>query len=821
MFTSADDAAEGLALARLLAASGVPIFLAEPDISAGRWRCTGGLNGTGYWLPPGWQHTEADPAALDAWRPGMAVCAVMGHGLDALDIDPRSGGGDSHDRLTEAGHRPLVHAAASTPSGGRHELISSLGVGSRDALRPGLDLKGGAADGSGRGFVFLAPTVKVSKATGAVGPYGLLAAPDGGGPTPAEWLAMARNGDRSGRALAAEVDALRGRNGAHSGPSAASADDSRYDDLAEADRQRVDRYVAGAVAGIESELRASAGWSAGERDARGRGWEKLQADAAYRLARLALGGWNALDPGAAREVFVSAAPLGGGWTAAKMRAKWTEQLGQARRKPLPMPPTLALGDLVITIDGEDGTPDSASADGDAYAELLRAPGFWAAHPVLAKVRAAAKVRGVAPWAVLGPTLAIAAASITPGVVLPPTIGGEASLNLYVALCGESGSGKSGALAAAREVLAPTGPGAVKYVTAAPGTGEGLLGAYVGVHKDTASGKQTMRQYHAAVLLDIDEAKSLAALGDRRGATLVPFLTTMWIGNTVGTLNAEAGRRRHLDPQSYRLAIVTGCQPVHADVLLGDAEGGWPQRWLWLPTFDPDGVLTDGGGGAIEPTPWPVPGPGTRVDPTDPTGETIIVDRVRVMTLPAEAVAAIVAARRKTNRPIGAGAGADDLDGHALLTRAKVAGVLALLLDGALDVTAEHWRLAGVVMAVSDATRARMVAARSLSRALERDQADKVRGRGAAVAAAAEAEAHAARVAPVLYRALVRLAGAAEGGGGKVSAGKARSAAAGRDRQYADDALALLVARGALVMTTEANGSGRETVYYAPVPGWRG
>src|SRR4051812_24590122 len=50
---------------------------------------------------------------------------------------------------------------------------------------------------------------------------------------------------------------------------------------------------------------------------------------------------------------------------------------------------------------------------------------------------------------------------------------------------------------------------------------------------------------------------------------------------------------------------------------------------------------------------------------------------------------------------------DALDGHALYTRLKVAAALAVLDGhlGAKGVTAEDWRLAGVLMAVSDATRA--------------------------------------------------------------------------------------------------------------------
>lgn len=64
----------------------------------------------GYWLPAGWQHTEADPAVLEHLAPGMAVCAVMGHGIDALDVDPHKGGEESHADLADAGIWPTVLA---------------------------------------------------------------------------------------------------------------------------------------------------------------------------------------------------------------------------------------------------------------------------------------------------------------------------------------------------------------------------------------------------------------------------------------------------------------------------------------------------------------------------------------------------------------------------------------------------------------------------------------------------------------------------------------------------------------------------------------
>ncbi|ORJ57786.1 hypothetical protein B5M45_19450 [Mycobacterium simiae] len=82
--------------------------------------------------------------------------------------------------------------------------MSTIGVRSRDNICPGIDLKAGAPDGAGRGFLFIAPTKKRSKLDGSVGQYRWAEPPD--------LLALAANGpeDRSGEALIDLIDAKRG-----------------------------------------------------------------------------------------------------------------------------------------------------------------------------------------------------------------------------------------------------------------------------------------------------------------------------------------------------------------------------------------------------------------------------------------------------------------------------------------------------------------------------------------------------------------------------------------------------------------------------------
>ena len=201
---------DALEVARTLIAAGIPVFAARPALDdQGQWDPAGGTGGTGYVLPSAWQKTVPTVAWLDptargfedkAWRPGFALCALMGCGLDLLDIDPRHGGDLSRQQLLAEGVWPVVYGAASTPSGGTHEFAASLLTGSRDNVRPGFDVKSGQADGSGRGFAFIAPTVKVSKTTGALEPYRWTNPPD---------LEGLDDADDSGEALAAIVQGVR------------------------------------------------------------------------------------------------------------------------------------------------------------------------------------------------------------------------------------------------------------------------------------------------------------------------------------------------------------------------------------------------------------------------------------------------------------------------------------------------------------------------------------------------------------------------------------------------------------------------------------
>lgn len=312
---------QALDAARFLAEYGVPLFLAARDPKAE----------TGFRLPKRWQHTKPDPRVVDRWRPGMALCAVMGHGVDAVDVDPRNGGDASLAELRQTEQMPRVYAVADTPSGGEHYLVASLDVHSRDGVLPGVDVKAGGADGSGRGFVFIAPTVKVSKVTGQPAPY-RWAEPPG---TALEAVCLI-GGDDSGAALRDRVNAT--RRGSSEATGAVPYDGPGYADLSAAQQRVVDEHVAGKVAHWRAALAAAADWAEGERDEHGRGWEALARDAAWALATLAYTPWAGVTEEAAEQFYADVMPAEIASDAA-CRGKWTPGLlAKAQAAPVDAPP---------------------------------------------------------------------------------------------------------------------------------------------------------------------------------------------------------------------------------------------------------------------------------------------------------------------------------------------------------------------------------------------------------------------------------------------------------------------------------------------------
>lgn len=133
---------------------GAPIFTAFPDSLKG-----------GFMLPSGWPQTKPSHRAVDMWRPGRGLAMVTGVVFDVLDVDPRNGGWDGFRELEAAGAAPETLGLAFTPSEGEHHLIARTHLAKTPSSKvaPGVDLQAGEDGGTGRGFVWIAPTVRESK----------------------------------------------------------------------------------------------------------------------------------------------------------------------------------------------------------------------------------------------------------------------------------------------------------------------------------------------------------------------------------------------------------------------------------------------------------------------------------------------------------------------------------------------------------------------------------------------------------------------------------------------------------------------------------
>lgn len=304
-----------------------------------------------------------------------------------------------------------------------------------------------------------------------------------------------------------------------------------------------------------------------------------------------------------------------------------------------------------------------------------------------KVWQAARSRLGSPWAVLGCVIARTVAAAGPHVQLPPLVGGHMSLNLLVGLVGDPGSGKGTAEAIAHGLFTvEDDQGRDVEVPELPlGSGEGIAELFT--RRGNPGDDEPVSPTPDRVLFRVPEIDSLSASSARRESTILPTLRQAFMGEPLGHTGATSATTRNVEAHSYRLCVVMGIQPRRSDGLLRDADGGTPQRVLWLPVSDP---------GAPDSPPGD-PGVTTIRLPVGARSHNGVAQMV--MTLPSEVEALVRSNRLRRLR----GEAVVGLDGHLLLTREKVAAALALM-DGRADVSAADWSAAGAMIDLSTSTR---------------------------------------------------------------------------------------------------------------------
>lgn len=401
--------------------------------------------------------------------------------------------------------------------------------------------------------------------------------------------------------------------------------------------------------------------------------------------------------------------------------------------------------------------------------------FWTARPILRHLHTYARARRVAPWAVLGSALANVVAATEPNVQLPPTIGSYASINLFVGLVGRAGTGKDAARKVAKEALElPKDP---KFITAPLGSGEGLAHMFMRADKD---GKA--EQVNDAALVTIGEIDTLGALMKRQSSTVASQLRQAAMGEELGFFYVDTAKRMMVPEHRYRMCLLAGIQPKRAGALLGDADGGTPQRFLWLPAFDPE--APDDAPECPDPVMWTPP-------KWHEAGGKFIGGMYRAAVhLPQVAVDTVITAHLARTRGQG-----EALDGHALLTRLKAVVGIAIL-EGRTFVDDDDWALSGHVMAVSDRTR--QLCLNELNKANLHDNQRQAEAEAARTIVVQERidEAAVQRVAKGIRRNLARNVG-------PVAHADLRKSLAGRDRTFFEPALtALMIAGDVLEEKTE-------------------
>jgi hypothetical protein len=457
------------------------------------------------------------------------------------------------------------------------------------------------------------------------------------------------------------------------------------------------------------------------------------------------------------------------------------------------------------------TPASPAAI-DAPAGTLTLPDeFWRSRETLSRIRQAAhsKVRS-ADVVFYGALVRIAA--MAPHTLRADTgVGTPASLNLFAAIVGPSGGGKSSGLSVGRELVKETRP-----IEEFPlGSGEGIAEAYMGeaqeptgdMAKDgSAKLAKVRKMVRHNVLFHSDEGSTLVKLLERAGSTIGETLRSAWSGETIGQKNGRVETTRTVPARSYAAGLVIGWQPSTILPLLDDHEAGTPQRFLFCWAVDqsipPRSARVLWPGEMLSPfpdtVPTDMPPPGTIIAAPPPMRGESIVFAESITDELYDTEHAKNTGSLPADHPLR-----DPFRSQHPVLKVKVSALLALL-EGRRNVTDDDWRLAQIVIDTSDRVRQHLQAVAA--------------GKARAAREAAEAAEHAlewhreharhsvreAATSAADHRVAVRTAMLVHEGG-PATLGALRKRTAQRDRSGLEAAVELAVSAGWLVYEADATG----------------
>lgn len=355
--------------------------------------------------------------------------------------------------------------------------------------------------------------------------------------------------------------------------------------------------------------------------------------------------------------------------------------------------------------------------------------LWEKSEELGLVRRWAQERFITPWSLLGVGLLRALCAVPPSHVLPGIVGAAAQPNLFLGLVGESGTGKGLAERVAGEVFRLQGAAFTDLYPGKPGSGEGIPKMF-GNHR----GKEGVVYEHTRVLMSMPEVDSLKSLFKRDSSTLSATLRELWSGETLGNDYSGVGNKVLVRLNRYRACLVVGVQPARGGPLFEDAEGGLPQRFVFVATQDPEIALPTGNVEDLRPIFFPVwESERTEAWLLDMGNETD-ASELTEFTVPAFVVTEVRAGREMRMR---GQSGA--LDGHRLLLQEKVALGFAVLHGVSHGFETEHWEMAELLMAHSDAVREKTLSALTEVARSVREGRARAEGRAEVVRDAAREE----------------------------------------------------------------------------------
>jgi hypothetical protein len=352
--------------------------------------------------------------------------------------------------------------------------------------------------------------------------------------------------------------------------------------------------------------------------------------------------------------------------------------------------------------------------------------FWQARESLRRIRQAAHSRVRSGDVVFYGTLCRLAAMAPHTLRADTGVGTAASLNLFSAIVGPSGGGKSSGLSVGRELIKQN-----RDIEEFPiGSGEGIAEAFMGetmeptgdMAKDGSAKMARVRKMvrHNA-LFHSDEGSALNKVIERAGSTIGETLRSAWSGETIGQKNGRVETTRTVPARSYAIGLMIGYQPTTVLPLLADAEAGTPQRFLYCWSVDT----------SIPPrtarVPWPgeMPSPFPPDVPTDlpPPGAVIsapVLPDMQPMTFDVEILEELydVEFAKNTGSLPADHPLRDPFRSQHPVLKVKVGSLLALL-ESRRHVTADDWRLAQIVIDTSDRVREYL-------QALAKDAAGKAR-----------------------------------------------------------------------------------------------